>query len=136
MQKMHRNARSFLWASSGAALVVALGAEGDETGIQAPWTGLTLAAAALAFVAAGIVGRGWRALMGALVLGVPAAVILAIDLTQASEVEAVASCDRGCPPGYFYVVILTVIPALLITAGMVLRRLSGWFRRYVLGLGG
>ena len=121
---MSATARSFLLTLLAAALWVGWLAEHEETSIRAPWTGLTLVASAVAFVAAGVVGRGWRALV-APVVAVPAALVVA-DLLVFSDVEVdesfVSSCDPGCIPTSVFVLTLTIVAVLLIALGIVVRR--------------
>jgi len=102
---MNRTARSFALALLAGALWIGWIAEHEHTSIRAPWTGLTLVASGVVFIAAGVVGRGWRTLASPVIV-VPVAVVLT-DLLVLPNVDVdepfVPSCDPGCIPGWFFV---------------------------------
>jgi hypothetical protein len=60
---MNPTVEALLAALVGVDLCVLWNVEHEYTSIRAPWTGLTLGASAAAFIAAGVVGRGWRAVV-------------------------------------------------------------------------
>ncbi|MDP8908365.1 MAG: hypothetical protein M3N47_04450 [Chloroflexota bacterium] len=115
---MNRTARSLLLALLGVALWLGWVAEHEHTSIRAPWTGLTLVASGLLFIASGVVGRGWRALLGVAVAVAAGAVLR--ELVIYSEVEV---------PSWLFVLILTIMAALLAGIGIALRR-AFWFFRH------
>ena len=123
---MNRTLASLLPAVLGAALWLLWTVEHDHTRIRAPWTGLTLVASALAFVAAGVVGRGWRAVAGAALVAA-AAVLLRFEAPIAEsepplEPGYVSSCDPGCIPVAAACVLAAAAGAALSTIGILLRR--------------
>ncbi len=121
---MTRTACGFSPALLAGALWLGWMAEHEHTSIRAPWTGVTLVASGIVFVAAGVVGRGWRALASPVIV-VPVALALT-DLLVLPSVEVdeefVSSCDPGCIPTWFFVLTLTVAASLLVAIGIVLRR--------------
>jgi hypothetical protein len=72
-------------ALARAALWLAWHLEETQTGIRAPWTGVTLAAGAAAFLAAGWLGRGRRAVGASALAGAVAVAVLLVP-------------DRDCDP--------------------------------------
>jgi hypothetical protein len=62
-ERVNPTVEALLAALVGVGLCVLWNVEHEHTSIRAPWTGLTLGASAAAFVAAGVVGRGWRAVV-------------------------------------------------------------------------
>jgi hypothetical protein len=115
---------SLALAFLAASLWLAASAEHEYTSIRAPWTGMTLVASGLAFVAAGYIGRGWRALLGAAVAA-PAAVILAgLVVWQGDQVDpgTVESCDPGCIPTGAGVILAAGAAMTLALVGVVLRQ--------------
>lgn len=108
-------------AAAAAGLYLLWGYEHDHTGIRAPWTGLTLAASALGFVAVGIVGRGWRALLAtALVAG--ATMAGQLFPWRSSVHEAVESCDPACISLPVAVLTAVLAAVTLTVLGIGLRR--------------
>src|SRR5688572_10248794 len=95
---MNRTVASIVMAVLGAALWLLWNFEHEHTSIRAPWTGLTYAACAFAFLAVGIVGRGWRAVALATVAAGAAVVVVDPLLSHRgpSEPPLEASCDPGC----------------------------------------
>jgi hypothetical protein len=100
-------------ALAGAALWLAWHLEETQTGIRAPWTGLTLAAGAAAFIAAGRLGPGWRAVgTSALAGAVAVAVLLVTD----------RDCDPDCASPARSLVVGAAAAAVLAGIGAVTRR--------------
>jgi len=124
-------------ASASAAVIAAVlwlvwNVEHEHTSVRAPWTGLTLAGSLLGFVLAGIVGRGWRAVLSASAAAIAAAVVvepLAWQLPP-PEPELAESCDPGCIPYSAFVAFTAIAAAALSALGIAVRRavalLRGW----------
>jgi hypothetical protein len=123
----NRTLRSLALAVCGAALWLLWTYEHEHTSIRAPWTGLTYAAAALAFVAAGIAGRGWRAVAVAAVAAAAAVVLVDPLVWRDEDTEPVPgqSCDPGCISPEVAVVMAGAEAAVLATVGIALRRTIG-----------
>jgi hypothetical protein len=120
---VNRTLASLLAAVIAASLSLLWNFEHEHPSIRAPWTGLTFAASVLAFIASGVMGRGWRALACAIVAAV--AVVLVEPLIWPSEpAEPVTgqSCDPGCISREAAVVLSGVAAAVLATIGILLRR--------------
>jgi hypothetical protein len=121
---MKRTLASIVMAGIAAGLWLLWAFEHEQTGIRAPWTGLTYAASALAFVVVGVVGRGWRAI--AIAIAVAAAAVALVDPLMwhmsPSEPGVEASCDPGCISRPAAAVLAGAAAALLVTVGIVLRR--------------
>ena len=118
-------------AALAAALWLLWNFEHEHTSVRAPWTGLTYAASALAFVATGVTGRGWRAIATA-VAAASIAVILVDPLVWRGEPIGSSleeSCDPGCISPEAAVGIAGAAAAALATCGIVLRRARGLVRR-------
>ncbi len=95
---MRRTLATLLLAICAAGLWVLVEIEREHTDIRAPWTGITTVAAALAFVAVGVVGRGWRALLtaaGAAIAGVYLSPLIVYGHGRWSyeEPDVSSSCD-------------------------------------------
>jgi hypothetical protein len=120
-----RTLASLLVAVIAASLWLVWNFEHEHTGIRAPWTGLTLAASALGFVAAGVIGRGWRALVGAALAAALAVALVDPLIWQTEAVEPLPGerCDPGCISLESAVVISSGAAAVLATVGILLRRL-------------
>ena len=122
---MNRTLASLLLVVLGAALWLLWNFEHEHTRIRAPWTGLTQVASACSFVAAGVVGRGWRVVAGAAVVAA-AAVLLVEPLVSRSEPPLepgyVSSCDPGCISGPPLYVLAGIVAAALTVVGILLRR--------------
>ena len=132
---MTRTAASLGAAVLAASLWLLWNYEHEHTRIRAPWTGATYVACGLCFVAAGYLGRGWRALLFAAVAAA-AAVLLVDPLVWPDEPpvgpdDAVGSesCDPGCITREFEVVLAATAAATLAAAGMLVRRGLGRVRR-------
>jgi hypothetical protein len=78
----------------------------------------------LAFIASGVIGRGWRALACAIVAAVVAVVFVDPLIWQSEPAEPVTdqSCDPGCISREAAVVLSSVAAAVLATIGILLRR--------------
>lgn len=114
-----------------AALWLLWNFEHEHTSIRAPWTGLSYAASAIAFMAAGAVGRGWRAVIAA-AAAAAAAVVLVDPLvwhSEGSEPGLEESCDPGCISRQAAVVLGGAAAAALAAVGIVGRRTLGLARR-------
>ncbi len=100
--------------------------EHEHTGIRAPWTGFTYVASGLAFVAVGVVGRGWRALLCAAAPAV-GAVLATSWVVGADDQEIPAAsqtCDPGCIPLEAAAGAAAVAAALLAALGIAVRHLA------------
>lgn len=116
-----------LVAIVAAGLWLLVDVEREHTRIRAPWTGLTTVASALAFVAVGLVGRGWKALLAAGTAAVAAVYLSPLVLRghgrwshQAPAVES--SCDPGCIPFEFFAGTAAVLAVILAATGIAARR--------------
>lgn len=122
---MGRTAKSFLWALAGGAIyaasVIAL-SQTQTTDIGAPWRVATLIVAGSCYVVAGFVGRGWRALLGIAVLGVPGWLLVPYEALQRRAREDAGAVISESGLEYAAAISLTVVPLLLIVTGMVGRR--------------
>ncbi len=128
---MNRTLASLLAAVIAASLWLLWNFEHEHTSIRAPWTGLTYAALVLAFIASGVIGRGWRALACAIVGAVVAVVLVEPLIWQGESAETVMdqSCDPGCISPEAAVVLSSVAAAVLATIGILLRRAHALARR-------
>jgi len=129
---MNRTLASIVLAVLAATLWLLWNLEHEHTSIRAPWTGVTYAASGLGFLAAGVVGRGWRSLVVA-IAAAAAAVMLVDRLVWRSEPSASGvqeSCDPGCLSLQAIVVIACTAAAVLAAVGILLRRIVGPGRRY------
>jgi hypothetical protein len=118
-------ARAVPLAAAGAAFLWLLwNFEHEHTGVRAPWTGLTLAASALGFVACGVLGRGVRAVACAAGAATVAVVLLAAVVWQGGSIEpgAAESCDPGCISLGGALLLSSLTAAALAALGMLLRR--------------
>jgi hypothetical protein len=128
---MNRTLASMVLAVLAAALWLLWNFEHEDTSIRAPWTGLTYVASAVAFMAVGLVGRGWRAVVVA-VAAAAAAVVLVDPLVWHSEPSDPAleeSCDPGCISLEAAVGFGGGAAAALAALGIVLRRALRLARR-------
>lgn len=121
---MNRNLACLLAAAVGAGLSLLWSVEHEHTTMRAPWTGITLVASAAAFVAAGVVGRGWRALLCAAAAGAAAALLVDPLVWEDPAVEAVGdqTCDPGCISLEAAVVFEAMLAGALAGVGIGLRR--------------
>src|ERR671917_425015 len=95
---VNRTIASLLAAVVAASLWLLWNFEHEHTSVRAPWTGLTLAASAVAFITSGALGPGWRALACAIVAAAVAVVLvhpLVLHSEPAGPVRG-ESCDPGC----------------------------------------
>jgi hypothetical protein len=121
---VNRTLASLVAAVVAAILWLVWNFEHEHTGIRAPWTGVTLVASALGFVAVGLAATGWRAVLCAMVAAA-AAVVLVDPLvwqTEPSEPVPFESCDPGCISREAAVVMASIVAGALATLGIVLRR--------------
>lgn len=100
--------------------------EREHTRIRAPWTGLTTVTSALAFVAVGFVGRGWKALLAAGAAAVGAVYLSPLVLWghgRWSYEEPVdeSSCDPGCISFDFFAGTAAVLAVILAATGIAAR---------------
>ena len=120
-------ASSVVMAVLGAALWLLWNFEHAHTGIRAPWTGLILAASALAFMATGVVGRGSRAV--AVAIAAAAAAVVLVDLlvwpSDRLEPGVEESCDPGCISRQAAGVLGCAAAAARAAGGILLRRALG-----------
>ena len=91
----------------------------SDVRLQAPFSGLTLTAVAIALVATGYVGRGFA---GVLLAGAAAALGLAVDelITPGVDGQRIPpddACDPGCDFGWTLFAIPLVLAFVLATAG-------------------
>ena len=126
---MRRTLITLLLAILAAALWVLVDIEREHTDIRAPWTGITNVAAALAFVAVGLVGRGWRALVaaaGAAIAGVYLYPLIVFGQGRWSneEPDLPSSCDPGCIPFEAFAAAAAVAALLLAATGIAARRVA------------
>ena len=114
----------------GAVVWLAWNVEHDHTSIRAPWTGATLGASACAFIAVGVIGRGWRAILASLVIAAAVTLLVAVGLWDALESDPLhtpspdipESCDPGCIPLAFFVIFTAAEATALTALGIVGRR--------------
>jgi hypothetical protein len=121
---VNRTVASLLAAGAAAILWLVWNFEHEHTSIRAPWTGVTLAASALGFVAVGVAATGWRAVLFAMLVAA-GAVVLVDPLawqTEPTEPGSVESCDPGCISREAAVVMASIVAGALATVGIVLRR--------------
>ena len=106
----------------GVCLFLLWNVEHEHTSIRATWTGLTVGASALALIAAGAMGRGWRAVVvcAAVVAG---AALVAEAFFLDSEPIRNEPCDPGCISREAAIIGAVVIAAALAAVGVLLRRL-------------
>jgi hypothetical protein len=128
---MTRILASIVMAFVAVALRLLWEYEHEHTNIRAPWTGITYAGSALAFVAVGVLGRGWRAL--AIATAVAATTVL-IDHQVWNPEPSTAprlegDCDPACIPLEAAVVIAGATAAAPAAFGIALRRAVGRARR-------
>jgi hypothetical protein len=118
---MNPTREALLAALVGVGLCVLWNVEHEHTSIRAPWTGLTLGASAAAFIAAGVVGGGWRAVIvcAAVVAG---AAVLVEGFFLDSEPVSDEACDPGCISPEAATIGAVVIAAALATLGIAVRR--------------
>jgi hypothetical protein len=121
---MKRTHQSLLAAVFAAALWLAWVFKHEHTSIRAPWTGLTLAASALGFVAVGVLGRGWRAVLCAVAAAAVAVVLVHPLILHSGPVErgAEESCDPGCVSLEAGMVFAGAVAGALASLGILLRR--------------
>ena len=121
---MNRTVASLLAAVVAAILWLVWNFEHEHTGIRAPWTGLTLAASALGFMAVGVVARGWRVVLFAAVAAAGAVVLVdpLVWQTEPADPVSAESCDPGCISREAAVVMAGIAAGALATLGIVLRR--------------
>ena len=121
---VNRTLASLLVAIIAASLWLLWNLEHEHTSIRAPWTGLTLAASAVAFVTSGVLGRGWRALACAAVAAAVAVVLVDPLIWKSEPAGPVTeeSCDPGCISLEVAVGLSGVAAAVLATLGILLRR--------------
>jgi hypothetical protein len=129
---MTRTLASIVMGLVAGALWLLWNFEHEHTTIRAPWTGITLVGSALAFVAVGLLGRGWRALTIGIVA---AAATVLLDAPVWDREPATASrlegdCDPGCISLEAAVVIAGAAAAALAAVGIVLRRAVGLVSRH------
>jgi hypothetical protein len=131
---MSSTASSFAVAFIAAALWLVWNVEHEHTNIRAPWTGATYIASLCGFVAAGYLGRGWRALLiGS--FAAAAAILLVDPLVWHSshgdpvELTSTHECDPGCVSTEAAAIMAAVGASLLATLGIFLRRAVGRVRR-------
>jgi hypothetical protein len=131
MSTVSRTLASLLAAAIAASLWLVWNFEHEHTNIRAPWTGLTFAASVLGFIACGVLGRGWRALLCAIAAAVAAVVLVEPLVWQSEAVEPVTgeSCDPACISREAAVVFASVATAALATIGILLRRALALARR-------
>jgi hypothetical protein len=121
---VNRTVASLLAAVVAAILWLVWSNEHGHTSIRAPWTGVTLVASALGFVAVGLAATGWRAVLFAVVAAASAVVLVdpLVWKTEPSEQVSVESCDPGCISREAAVVMASIAAGALATLGVVLRR--------------
>jgi hypothetical protein len=121
---VNRTVASLLAAAAAAILWLVWNFEHEHTSIRAPWTGVTLVASALGFVAVGLAATGWRAVFFAVVAAAVAVGLIEPLVWQAEPSEPVSgeSCDPGCISREAAVVMASVVAGALATVGIVLRR--------------
>jgi hypothetical protein len=132
---VNRTVASLLAAVVAAILWLVWNFEHEHTSIRAPWTGMTLVASALAFVAVGLAATGWRAVLFA-VVAAAGAVVLVEPLVWQTEPISVESCDPGCISREAAVVIASIVAGALATLGIVLRRAAALMVRAALSSSG
>jgi len=127
---MSPTVKSLIAAAAGAALWLLWSVEQEHTAIRAPWTGVTLVASALCFVIAGVVGRGWRAVLSAAAVGAVAVLLVGPLVWEDPAVEPLGdeSCDPGCLSLGAAVAIEAMVVAALAAVGIALRRAVGAVR--------
>jgi hypothetical protein len=122
---MNRTVASLLAAVVGAILWLVWNFEHEETSIRAPWTGLTLAASAAGFMAAGIAGRGSRAVLAAVAAALGALGLVDPLVWQNDESwlsDPPERCDPGCITLPAAVVMTGAVSGGLAALGILLRR--------------
>src|SRR3954452_9622734 len=124
---MDRISRSAVAALIGALLWLGWHIEQAQTGIRAPWTAMTLTASALAFVASGFLGRGWRPVVAAGLAG--AGAVLVLFIAGGQDVNTTGSCDPGCVTPGPALLVAAGIAAVLACAGIALRRAAALAHR-------
>jgi hypothetical protein len=124
---VNRTVASLLAALVSAILWLVWNVEHEHTSIRAPWTGMTLVASALGFVAVGVAGTGWRAVLFAVIAAAVAVVLVDPPVWQTEPSQPVAdeSCDPGCIAREAAFVMATIVAGALATLGIVLRRAAG-----------
>ena len=124
-------------AAVGAGLWLLWTFEHEHTDVRAPWTGLTYAASALAFIVAGVMGRGWRAVAAAVAAACIAVMVVEplVWGTGPARSGLEESCDPGCISPEAAVVLAGTAAAALAALGILLRRALQLARR-VLGSAG
>ena len=120
---MNRTVASLLAAAVATILWLAWNYEHEHTSIRAPWTGVTLVASGLGFVAVGLAGTGWRAVLLAVVAAAVAMVLVdpLVWQSEPSEPVSVANCDPGCISREAAVVMGSIAAGALATVGIMLR---------------
>ena len=121
---VNRTIASLLAAVVAASLWLLWNFEHEHTSIRAPWSGLTFAASVLGFIASGIVGRGWRAVVCAVAAAAVAVVLVDPLIWQSDPAEPGTdeSCDPGCISPEGAMVLASAAAAALATIGILLRR--------------
>jgi len=125
--------RRLLAAACCAVLGATISFVGDfarEEGLRAPFSGIVTVAAAVAFVVAGMVGRGWRAIVASSTVAA-VAVLGVFKLGWGGEPlppDVPESCDPGCIPPGAAALMAAVVCAALTCAGILARRLVAFAR--------
>ena len=119
---VNRTVASLLAAVAAAILWLVWNFEHEHTSIRAPWTGVTLIASALGFVAVGLAGTGWRAVLFAMVAAAGAVVLVDPLVWQMEPSQPGDVCDPGCISREGAVAMSSIVAGALATLGIVLRR--------------
>ena len=110
-------------AGIGAGLFLGMDHLREYEHLRAPWTGTLSIASGLAFVGAGVLGRGWRAILASVLIAGLGALVLTDPWTNEPLTTGVPeSCDPGCLTPGFAIAITVTVPAALAIAGIAIRR--------------
>ena len=113
-----------LAAGIGAGLYLGWGYLSEYEHLRAPWTGVMLVASGLAFVSAGVTGRGWRAVLASVFMaGLGALVLTDPWSSEPLPQGGPESCDPGCISPEGFITMAALVAAALTIAGIALRRM-------------